>query len=270
MATIEIKHRSTGTVLWSGEAASSRDAVIAAVKAGAYLADANLAGANLAGADLADANLAGANLADAYLAGANLACANLARADLACANLAGAYLAGANLAGADLACAYLACANLAGANLAGANLAGAYLAGADLAGADLAGADLAGHTEPTTPYERKPGRSHKERAAEYRARHPDVPVVPDLDQRILYAISAPGASLDMSTWHSCDTTHCRAGWAIHLAGEKGYELEKKLRDPARAGRAIYLASTGRSPHFFATNERALEDLKRCAKEDASA
>jgi hypothetical protein len=39
--------------------------------------------------------------------------------------------------------------------------------------------------------------------------------------------------------------------------------------PAVAGRMIYLASTGRSPHFYATNARALEDIRRCAAEDVS-
>jgi hypothetical protein len=114
-------------------------ATMLALKAGAYLADADLAGANLACADLtgaylAGAKLAGANLAGAYLAGAYLACAKLAGANLAGAKLAGANLAGANLADADLA----------GANLADANLTGAYLACAKLAGANLAGAKLAG------------------------------------------------------------------------------------------------------------------------------
>ena len=105
MSIIEIRHRHTNGVLFSGEYGSLRDAVLAAVAAGAYLAGANLAGANLAGAYLAGANLANANLADA--------------------NFAGAYLADANLADANLANAYLARANLADANLARANLAGA-------------------------------------------------------------------------------------------------------------------------------------------------
>jgi hypothetical protein len=68
----------------------------------------------------------------------------------------------------------------------------------------------------------------------------------------------------MSSWHSCETTHCRAGWAIHLAGEAGYALEREF-DSLRAGRMIYLASTGRAPHFFGTNEATLADLKRCAE-----
>jgi hypothetical protein len=270
---IEIKHRFTGTVLFKSETAkSTREAVIEAVSAGANLAradlaGANLAGANLAGADLADANLAGADLADANLAGANLAGANLARADLAGADLAGADLAGANLARADLAGADLAGADLADANLAGANLAGADLAGADLAGADLAGArSLPAGTEakdPPEPYDRNRAIDYAARAVRYRERHPDVPVVERLDSRILEAITTGGCTLEMGSWHQCETTHCRAGWAIHLAGEPGYALERRY-SAEHAGRLIYLVSTGRCPHFFATNERALEDIRLCA------
>jgi hypothetical protein len=67
----------------------------------------------------------------------------------------------------------------------------------------------------------------------------------------------------MDSWHTCETTHCRAGWAITLAGGPGKKLEKDY-GPENAGRMIYLASTGRVPHFFATNERALEDIRACA------
>jgi len=143
MTTMEIKHRETGAVLFSGDLPAEHDgasasvrlgvAVKLAVKADAYLADADLAGANLSGAYLAGANLPGADLARANLSGANLA-----RANLPGANLARAYLAGANLADA-----YLTRANLSGADLARANLPGADLARADLADADLAGANLA-------------------------------------------------------------------------------------------------------------------------------
>jgi hypothetical protein len=146
----EIKNRYTDAVIYTWETDEEVTgltygeklgrAVQAAIKARAYLADANLAGASLARANLTDANLTGAylaganladaNLADANLAGAYLAGASLARANLADANLTGAYLAGASLAGASLARANLADANLTGAYLAGASLAGAYLAGA--------------------------------------------------------------------------------------------------------------------------------------------
>lgn len=97
MTTIEIKHRDTGSVLYSGEHESLREAMEAAVLAGAYLDRANLAGANLD-----RAYLAGAYLDRASLAGAYLDRAYLDRAYLAGANLAGARLAGARLAGATL------------------------------------------------------------------------------------------------------------------------------------------------------------------------
>ena len=91
---------------------------------------------------------------------------------------------------------------------------------------------------------------------------PPVPTIPDIHKAVYAAVSQPSA-LDMSSVHVCETTHCRAGWAIHLAGEAGYALEKKY-NAEQAGRMIYLASTGRVPHFYATNARALEDIRECA------
>jgi len=114
---VEIKSRFTNEVLFSGEYASLKDAVVAAVKAGAYLR--------------------GANLRGAYLRGANLR-----GADLSSADLGGAYLRGANLCGADLSSADLGSADLGSADLGSANLGGAYLRGAYLRGANLRGADL--------------------------------------------------------------------------------------------------------------------------------
>ena len=230
---IEIKHRFSGAVLFEGDHDSLKACVEAAVKARA-----NLAGANLAGADLAGANLAGAYLADAYLAGADLAGANLTGAYLADAYLAGAYLAGANLTGADLA---------------GANLAGARNVPAG-----------AGTAAPAEPYERKPTAERlAERARKFRERNPDVPVVEALDAKILSVIESGNGKLEMNAWHKCKTTHCRAGWAITLAGEAGKRLED-LHGPQYAGTMIYRASTGRVPHFFASDERALEDIREQA------
>jgi len=31
----------------------------------------------------------------------------------------------------------------------------------------------------------------------------------------------------MGAWHTCDTTHCRAGWVTMIAGKEGKELEEK-------------------------------------------
>ena len=86
---IEIKHRYTGSVLFSHEAEenSLKITLEMAVKARANPTDAYLAGAYLVDANLAGAYLDGANLAGAYLDGANLA---------------GAYLDGAYLTGAKI------------------------------------------------------------------------------------------------------------------------------------------------------------------------
>jgi hypothetical protein len=164
--------------------------------------------------------------------------------------------------------------------LVGANLTGAYLVDANLAGADLAGADLTDAylvdarnlpsgteaTDPPTPYVRDTSpKTRAERAQRYRERNPNVPVVERLDAKILERIEGGEGHLDMQSWHSCETTHCRAGWAIHLAGEAGYKLEATYGSQ-HAGAMIYRASTGRVPHFFASNERALEDIRRCAAE----
>jgi hypothetical protein len=205
-----------------------------------------------ADADLANANLAGANLADAYLAGANLAGANFADAYFAYANLADANFAGANLAGAYFAYAYLV----------GANFAGAYLAGANFAGANLVRAKNVPETngseslpEPADIKERQ-----RLRAEAFRARFPDVPIVPDLDATLLQVIESGAGRLKMSDWHACETTHCRAGWAVHLAGAPGYALEKQY-GVEDAGRRIYLASTGHVPWFFDSDEGALADIR---------
>jgi hypothetical protein len=72
----------------------------------------------------------------------------------------------------------------------------------------------------------------------------------------------------MGSWHSCGTTHCRAGWAIHLGGDKGYALEKKV-GPRTAGAMIYRASRpGKpAPWFFARTDDALADIRKCAAEN---
>jgi hypothetical protein len=94
---------------------------------------------------------------------------------------------------------------------------------------------------------------------------PPIPVVPDIDKAIYAACSQPGA-LAMSKWHTCGTTHCRAGWAVHLAGDAGYALEA-FYGPLLAGRLIYRESGSPiSPvRFFDSNEDALADMERRAR-----
>ena len=134
--------------------------------------------------------------------------------------------------------AYLRGANLRDAYLSGANLSGAYLSGADLSGADLTGANLSGAIGLLS-----------------------VPVVEDLHTKVAAAVGG-GEGLHMAEWH-CGTKHCRAGWAIVLAGEEGAALEDRL-GPAAAGALIYHASTGMVPDFYSSDATALADIRRCA------
>jgi hypothetical protein len=206
---------------------------------------------------------------------ANLTGANLTRANLTDADLTRAYLTDADLTRADLTDADLTDADLAGADLTDANLTGAYLAGAYLTDADLTRADLAdarnapAATEPRgQPTDEQRRERDAARAARYRERNPTVPVVPQLDSQILALVDSGKGTLDMGTWHRCETTHCRAGWAITLAGEAGRDLEKKY-GPAVAGGKIYRASTGRIPHFYAQNDAALADIRACAAREVT-
>ena len=92
--------------------------------------------------------------------------------------------------------------------------------------------------------------------------------VDSIHQRIYEVASQPNA-LDMCCWHkSCGTAHCRAGWAIELAGHKGYFLEQAT-SPAFAAMVIYDKNSkipmSEVPNFSASNAEALADMKRMAE-----
>ena len=69
----------------------------------------------------------------------------------------------------------------------------------------------------------------------------------------------------MSTWHTCERTHCRAGWVTRLAGDAGAALEK-YHGPLLAAQLIYRDSGApiNPGRFFDDNEAALADMKRAA------
>lgn len=94
-------------------------------------------------------------------------------------------------------------------------------------------------------------------------------MIPNIHKTVLDAVKKPGA-LEMRTWHTCDTTHCRAGWVVTLAGEKGRALED-ASSTLFAAMQIYHASCPAVPvspvRFFGTNDKALEDMERCAAEE---
>ena len=171
------------------------------------------------------------------------------RAIMRHANLNGADLSGddlrhADMSGADLRWANLSRANMSRANLRHADMSMANLSGANLRHADMSGADLRGAVGL-----------------------PTAPVIPNIDSAILARIDA-GGGLAMSRWHSCDTTHCRGGWAIHLAGKVGAALEDTLGTGVAAA-LIYAASrpTQRVPDFFARDKTALADMREYADGD---
>jgi len=185
-------------------------------------------------ADLSDADLRGADLRDAVLRDAVLSGADLRDADLSGADLRDAVLSGADLSGADL-------------------------RDADLSGADLSGAVLREILEK------------------------EVPLIPNIDAAILASIEKNKAAgtngLDMGSWHGkedidetnwCGTTHCRAGYAICLAGKEGFALEKKYGS-ATAGMLLYMKSTpdAKIPNFYTTDERAMADLRERAAKQTS-
>ncbi|HYH67426.1 MAG TPA: hypothetical protein VD866_22195, partial [Urbifossiella sp.] len=109
-----------------------------------------------------------------------------------------------------------------------------------------------------------PGASVGESAS----KPPDVPTVPHIDAAILAAVERDGCRLNMDTWHQCETTHCRAGWAIHLAGQAGYDLERYWGSWL-AGTLIYRLSrpNTRTPDFYATDGAALADIREWAAKD---
>ena len=152
------------------------------------------------------------------------------------ADLSGACLHGANLRLAILKGACLVEANLRDANLTGADLRGANFGCAILEGANLRGAHLDGAI--------------------------GLPIADDAPQR-LQAVAAAvlgddDAKLSMRTWHTCNTTHCLAGWAIYQAGSAGKILQR-LHGPHTAG--FLLLGHEAASHFYDSDEEATEWLR---------
>jgi hypothetical protein len=92
-------------------------------------------------------------------------------------------------------------------------------------------------------------------------------VIPDIHKQIYAVVTQTPNSLDMGEWHTCETTHCRGGWVVTLAGEAGKALEK-FHGTLLAAQLIYDASdTSRKFNpcrFFDSNEDALADMKKLA------
>jgi uncharacterized protein YjbI with pentapeptide repeats len=129
-------------------------------------------------------------------------------------------------------------ADLRGANLEGANLRYANLSDAKLRYANLHQTCLGGGAKPIDPA-----------IFGFSAKHIDQ----TLPLRVAQAILVPG-QLSMRNWHTCETIHCIAGWAIHLSGAAGHVLEITT-SPSVAG-AMLLPSAS---HLFHSNDQAAID-----------
>ncbi len=193
-------------------------------------------GAAIKAALAAGKDLSGSDLRDSHLSGSDLRGSDLRGSDLSDSDLSGSDLSDSDLSGSDLRGS-----DLSGSDLSDSNLRGSDLSDSDLSGSDLSGSDLS----DLLP----------------------LIAVPSLNRKILAAIEA-GGELQMQNWHSCETTHCRAGWAVHLAGPAAKVLEH-CYGPSVAGTLVYLASCpfleGKTPNFFASNTEAMDDIRRCAE-----
>ena len=130
----------------------------------------------------------------------------------------------------------------------------AALAGETLTGLHDAGVDLTGMMRADLT------------AAGIRPLPAAVPLVPDLHERMADAVGVGGEHLRMRRWHSdCGTAHCRAGWAVVLAGEAGRALERRYGTPAAAA-MIYLVSDPEYPlpDWYERSADALASIRAAA------
>ena len=95
----------------------------------------------------------------------------------------------------------------------------------------------------------------------------------DLARQRLEAVArialADPANLNMGQWHSesggCGTSHCIAGWAVHLEGEAGYALEKEVGQPAAGNLLLGVEASGL---FYLSDDEARSRLHRVLAEVA--
>ena len=206
---------------------------------GCDLSHADLHCSDLRDCDLRDSNLRNCNLRGSDLSDGNLQGCDLRNCDLRDSNLSDCILRQSDLRGSNLSDCDLSSCDLSGCNLHGCELSGSDLRDCNLTGCDLRGCSLGSLS---------------------------IPVIPDIHAAVYTAASAPGA-LDMSDWHACRTTHCRAGWVTTLAGNSGRELEH-IYGTSAAAALIYQASDpklAQIPNFHADGADALADMKRLAE-----
>jgi hypothetical protein len=216
---------------------------------------ADLSGANLRFVKIQNRNLTHAILYSADLWYADLSGSILKFADLRSCDLEGSFLAGvefegasmvfakinrANLIGVNLSYANLSESNLSGSELPQSNLYGAKLTEADIRGTDLSACNLTGVEIGD-----------------------DIPVIENLILKIAENALRDETCLDMSEWHTCDTTHCIAGWACAIANRP--DLERYYGTNACAALLLAKSGTTKIPNFFADKHQATMFLQGVLK-----
>ena len=95
----------------------------------------------------------------------------------------------------------------------------------------------------------------------------DIPRIENIHAKVYEAVTATPTALEMSTWHTCGTTHCRGGWVVTLAGDAGGALEM-FHGTLLAAQLIYRESGYpiNPSRFSDSNEDALEDMRKLAEE----
>jgi|GEM_PF-6947972 len=105
--------------------------------------------------------------------------------------------------------------NLRGANFTGSCLMDARFTGSDLSGANFTDADLAGANLTGAKLDGVIGLASKEEEITEA-------------QRILRILEDPRNNLEMDDWHTCETSHCLAGWSCPHLHDPSPEASRKL------------------------------------------
>ena len=78
-------------------------------------------------------------------------------------------------------------------------------------------------------------------------------------EAVARAALAHDDALEMDEYHSCNTSHCVAGWSIDQAGAHGRALESAM---GSCGAGLALLGLDMAPHFFTGNEAARDFLAK--------
>jgi uncharacterized protein YjbI with pentapeptide repeats len=204
---------------------------------GAEWSNTNLSNSVLSYSNLENAKLNNANLTRAVLTETNLTKAECNNARFREASLVGACFADANLTDALLDFTNLTNTNFTGAILKSVSFACANLKDANLTDADLTNADLTGANLSGINLERAIGIGTKENEIQHA-------------QQILEILDSGEGTLNMDFWHTCQTSHCLAGWILQ-------------DEPNPAQKASLLCPT-LAQFFLSSEEEAMNALENVA------